>query len=44
MKEILLLEDQREILENLNEFLEMFGLNIFIIHNVEEGLRMALHQ
>ncbi|MEQ1675277.1 MAG: response regulator [Chitinophagaceae bacterium] len=41
MKTILLIEDTRDILENLTEYLEMEGYNILVASNGKMGLDLA---
>jgi DNA-binding response OmpR family regulator len=42
MKSILLIEDNIDILENLAEYLELEGYNIFATNNGDKGIEMAL--
>ena len=42
MKSILLIEDNIDILENLAEYLEMEGYQIYSTNNGEKGIEMAL--
>jgi DNA-binding response OmpR family regulator len=41
MKTILLIEDNKDILENLAEFLEIEGYNILLANNGEKGVEYA---
>jgi DNA-binding response OmpR family regulator len=42
MKSILLIEDNIDILENLAEYLELEGYNIFATNNGDKGIEMAI--
>jgi CRP/FNR family transcriptional regulator, cyclic AMP receptor protein len=41
MKKILLIEDTRDILENLTEYLEMEGYSILVANNGKKGIELA---
>ncbi|HXD93679.1 MAG TPA: response regulator [Bacteroidia bacterium] len=41
MKTILLIEDNREILENLTEYLELEGYKILTANNGDKGIKLA---
>jgi DNA-binding response OmpR family regulator len=41
MKTILLIEDTKDILENLAEYLEMEGYNILVANNGKKGIELA---
>lgn len=41
MKTILLIEDNKDILENLTEFLEIEGYNILVANNGKKGVEFA---
>jgi CRP/FNR family transcriptional regulator, cyclic AMP receptor protein len=42
MKSILLIEDNIDILENLAEYLEMEGYDVFATNNGDKGIEMAI--
>lgn len=42
MKSILLIEDNIDILDNIAEYLEMEGYNVFATNNGDRGIEMAL--
>jgi CheY-like chemotaxis protein len=42
METILLIEDHKDILENLKEFFELEGYNVLAVNNGKEGVELAL--
>lgn len=42
MKTILLIDDNKDILENLKEFFELEGYNVLAVNNGKEGVELAI--